>query len=490
MANNPQDHLFPLPRLPVSSKPLEGLGGLKAAMVLGMAGAGAAALFICAHWSIALVGGAVVLGLSAVENEPFLLFIVFLIPLSWVLSVGGHLHDVPTTVRNVAIVGFFLGRLWRGRLGGRRLLGSSLARASLLLLAAIVVSIIFVRGGWTPDSWSNLRAMGSYLGFFFLVSAWADSPLRVRKILSVVLYSTIITAVFAMLQEVIGGRTSFWLYLHPPDENFVEWQGRASSFMAHPNFLAGYLNLILPFALACYVLGRGKWKRLGGWTFGLAFLALLSAQSVGGLAAFVSIVVLAIFCFIPRGKKRLVLLAGLCTLVCTFYLLRSMLNPVHSAQTVGPDLLIRLLLWNTAWGYFIHAPVIGVGWGNFFDLYGSDLSSFSSLVPPGVFAVHNIYLQFLAETGIVGFLAFFYLILQSWRQAWSQWHSSVDPLDRALAFGVLGALISVLTHGFVDFFFQDSPQFGTLFWLLLALLVASGRLQSSCRGQGVSASVR
>jgi hypothetical protein len=44
-------------------------------------------------------------------------------------------------------------------------------------------------------------------------------------------------------------------------------------------------------------------------------------------------------------------------------------------------------------------------------------------------------------------------------------------LEKALAFGVLGAILTVLLHGFVDFFFQVSPQFSTLFWVLLALLV-------------------
>jgi O-antigen ligase len=469
MAENTQNCLFPSPRLPVSGKPLEDFGGYKTALALALLGAGAAALFILAHWSIALVGAVVVLVLSAVESEPFLLFIIFLIPLGLSLKTEGPLREVPSIVRSLVIVGFLLGRLWRGRVGARRMLSSSIARASLFFLGAIAVPIIF---GWTNYSAHYLWA-GSYIGFFFLVSAWADSPERVRKILRVLLYSTIITAVFAILQEVVVWYTSVWLYLYPRADYLEVWQWRATSFLRDPGSLADYLNLILPFALACYVLGQGKWKKLGGWTLGLGFVALLSTQSIGAPLAFVSILVLAIFCFARSGKKKLVLLAGLCALVCLFYLLRPILNPTHPEEAVGSDVVSRLLLWITAWGYFMHSPVFGVGLGNFVHLYGSDV--IGSFMPPEIVEVHNIYLQLLAETGLVGFVAFFYLVVQSWRQARGQWRCSLDFLDRALAFGVLGALLSVLVHGFVGGILEG--QIATLLWVLLALLVASGRLQ-------------
>jgi O-antigen ligase len=113
-----------------------------------------------------------------------------------------------------------------------------------------------------------------------------------------------------------------------------------------------------------------------------------------------------------------------------------------------------------------------VGWGNFANLYVFDLPS-----APGVLASHSLYLQLLSETGVVGFLSFLYFIVRSWFQAKLQFRSSRDFLDAALAFGVLGAILSVLVHGTVDFLFQVNAQFGTLFWVLLALLVASGQLQ-------------
>jgi len=43
-----------------------------------------------------------------------------------------------------------------------------------------------------------------------------------------------------------------------------------------------------------------------------------------------------------------------------------------------------------------------------------------------------------------------------------------DLLSRVVAFGVL-AIIGTLTHGMVDYMFETSPQFGTLFWIVLGL---------------------
>jgi len=470
MAQNTQNWLFPSPRLPVSGEPLEDFGGRKAALALGIVGAGAATLFVCAHWSIALVGAVAVLVLSAMESEPFLLLVIFLMPLGWVLPIDMPGHNVPVTLRCLVVVGFFAGRLLRRQARLRHLFRPAVSRASLLFLCAAAAPTILGKGELTYQSGRAVYILGTFVGFYFVVLAWADSLQRIRKVLWAVLFSTVVTAVFALCQQISGGYTSLWLYLNPPDDLFAPWDGRSTSFLNHPNLLAGYLNLVLPFALGCYVLGRGKWKKLGGWMLGLGSLALLSAQSIGGLVAFVSILVLAIFCFVRSRKKRLALLSAICALVCLFYLLKPILNPVHTEEIVGADVVTRLLLWSTAADEFMHSPVFGVGWGNFAAPHGWDIP-----FNPGVLAAHSIYLQLLAETGLVGFVAFFYLVVQSWRQARSQLRSSVDFLVLALAFGVLGALLSVLVQGFVDFVLDG--HIGTLFWMLLALLVASGRVQ-------------
>lgn len=469
---------FPEPRLAVPDKLLE---GRMASLAVTLVGAGAIALFISAPWSIALVAAAAVLVLSAMENEAFLLFVVFLMPLGWMLPGTTMLRSAHVVLHALVVVGFFSGKLLRRQLRMRSLLNPVASRASLLFFCAALASTMLAKGEPTRESTRALANLLTFVGFYFVVLGWLNSPLRIRKVLWALLLSTMVTALFALYQLLAGGFTSLWLHLYPPEIYFAEWGGRASSFLNAGNSLAGYLNLVLPFALACYVLARGKWKTAGGGTFGLGLLALLSTQSIGGLLALVAILVLAVFGFVRCPGKRLTLLAGLCVLICLTYLWSDVLNPVHSEQYVQSDAVTRFWLWGEAWNLFRSSPVLGVGWGDFPNLYDSTLPFFA-----GAGAAHNTYLQLLAETGLLGFAAFFYLVAGCWRQARVQWHSSSDALDRALAFGVLGALLSVLVHGSVDFLFQASPQFGTLFWTLLALLAATNSLQHADKMHAIS----
>ncbi len=56
----------------------------------------------------------------------------------------------------------------------------------------------------------------------------------------------------------------------------------------------------------------------------------------------------------------------------------------------------RLALWNHAWDLFVQNPILGVGWGNF------SKTVIGSVTVQTEMETHNIYLQLLSETGIVG----------------------------------------------------------------------------------------
>lgn len=437
-------------------------------------------LVALAHWSFVLICAVAVFMLSAIQSEALLLSIVFLIPIGWIaeirLPAGGDAGrlDVGTTVRLLVVGGSLAGRLFCDSRSVLASLKAPLAKLSLFFAGATCVSLILGGYGSSYSATKAVVRLLSYIGFYLVLVLWVNSKDLLRKIAFTIMVSAIFVAAFGIFQEVIGNYTSFWFFLNPPTDFFEEMDHRAPSFFANCNSLAGYLNLVLPFSMACWILGDRRWKRLGAWSTVLSVVSLLCTQSLGGVVSFGAVVILGIFCFVESRKKKLALLAAMAALAAGFYFAIGSLSPVHEGEALAYDQSIRLILWGIAWNLFTHSPLIGVGWGNFTELYGSYVEGIS-WIPEGRFAVHNLYLQLLAETGLIGFGAFFLLIFRAVQQALRRWRFATEPLDKALAFGVLGAILTVLLHGSVDFLFHVSPQFGTLFWVLLALLVVSGK---------------
>ena len=72
-----------------------------------------------------------------------------------------------------------------------------------------------------------------------------------------------------------------------------------------------------------------------------------------------------------------------------------------SSYKVGEDILSgRVELWKQAISLFVEHPILGIGWGGFANSVSESYRS----VHGQVYNAHNIYLQFLAETGIIGTL--------------------------------------------------------------------------------------
>ena len=71
-------------------------------------------------------------------------------------------------------------------------------------------------------------------------------------------------------------------------------------------------------------------------------------------------------------------------------------------QTAGSDnaSLLRILMWDRACSIFNQTPILGIGWYGF--RYKSGLSTLTGATA----GCHNIYLELLCETGLLGFCVF------------------------------------------------------------------------------------
>jgi O-antigen ligase len=443
----------------------------RAALLFGLAGAVLVVLASSFTWIFFLTGALAILWISATENESFLLAMIFMVPFQWRLESG---LPVASAVRAVVVVGFFLGRLLRFRMGARELVQRPMSLASLCYLAAGVASLIFGKPGWMEGAPEGIARLASYVGFYFVIIGWVDTEERLRRVLGVIMTSTIVVAAFAFVQQMAGGNTSFWTSLNPGVVDVASWQGRPPSFLDTPNNLAFYLNLILPLGLACWWMGNAGQKRLGALTFCSGSVALFLTQSRGGLVALGLTVLLAVFGLVKGRGKQLVLLAGLCLLTFLMYLAGSVLSPEHLGAIEDTSSLGRIILWATAWNIFADSPLFGAGLWNFHLLYREYFQV--SWLPPMILGTHNMFLQLLSETGLCGFVAFLGLVIIAIRNALRLQRSS-DQLGRLLGFAALWSFCSLLIHGLVESPLEN-PQIGTMLWILFALIAAKNRLDS------------
>jgi O-antigen ligase len=291
----------------------------------------------------------------------------------------------------------------------------------------------------------------------------------VNRIIQLLLWSTILVCLFGLYQAFIQDFTAFYFRLYPDMEPVFDagggWLGRITSLLFHYNSLAGYLNAVIPLALAITVLRKEPGiRRLAFVCLMLSCAALYFTGSRGGMVALGTVFVFAAIYLAPRKKTFAAFLTA--SLVATFLILAISAGGTAQARLQAMDdftLETRLALWGAASALFLEHPVGGAGFGT----YRFALQQYL----PGVrdqLDAHNLYLQTLAETGVTGFVVFGAMIWLFFYNAFKLIRSP-DPYFRILGFAVCGAVGATLVHGLVDYIFIASPQFGNLFWLILAL---------------------
>jgi len=250
---------------------------------------------------------------------------------------------------------------------------------------------------------------------------------------------------------------------------FPPWSGRITSFLSHYNALAGYLNLIIPFCIGFALRAQDKVLRtLSGWCLAFAGVALLLTQSRGGLLACVAILVLSAYFFAPSRKAGIqrMAIASACAVLAALLvgLLFQRLSQIDDYTTVS-----RLAVWAGAASVFAGAPLTGMGFGNLRAFMGGLVG-----LPEGwVGDAHNLYLELLAETGVLGFIAFAFLVITSLRMALAQRRLFQGDFDKVIGFAVFAAICGVLVHGTVDYIFHTTPQATALLFMVLGLLKAN-----------------
>lgn len=257
---------------------------------------------------------------------------------------------------------------------------------------------------------------------------------------------------------------------------------RAFGTFGQPNPFGGFMGLIAPVALAA---GAGyalrAWKH---WRFtqrlplqiiavslfyagagALLSIGVIVSWSRGAWLAFAASMAVAAFA-LPRRFWHSLLLVGVVGLLAgglwlSGRLPASIVSRVQSAfeetfstaDVRGVDitsenyaLVERLAHWQAAVNMATDHPWLGVGFGNYETAY-PQYRLVNWKFPLG--HAHNYYLNVLAETGIIGLIAYLLLwigiIVLTW---FTRRHP--DPLTRCCAIGLLGSWTYLAVHSLTD----------------------------------------
>jgi O-antigen ligase len=206
------------------------------------------------------------------------------------------------------------------------------------------------------------------------------------------------------------------------------------------------------------------------------FIALIGTQSVGGLTALLSTLLLGSIWFAARSaRRRYIILIALLSVISPLYLYNQgrLAYVVHSFTSphIQTSVTVRQQLWSIAFDLIRQHPWTGVGLGRFEPAYQQELhqrfAAGQPAFPEFVFRdPHNWILSFWLNAGLLGLVSFGGLNM------YALWSARSQPKSKTTQALTL-ALVSLLLFGLVDTMYWKN-DLAALHWLLLLCLQGLG----------------
>ena len=370
-------------------------------------------------WNVRLPFYLLVLVWSILRPRTALYLMAFAVPWGSLdyISLGGLRLDSADILVGFLALGWLLSWVLPERVGGARDRAPGgvpryLALATLALIGAMFLSMTVAIS--RADSLKEIAKWLEFLVLLVLGSHYLRTRQQVWTLVVFLIAATLTQACFGYLQAVFNlGPQSF----------VRDLTLRIYGTFDQPNPYAGYLNMTLAVTLAVTLLGRDWLTRVAnGLASAFIGGAMLLTQSRGGQIALLAALTFIVLAGVPRVRvwMRLVIV-GLCALVMgimsgivplyLFGQVERFLGLVNinlmEPNTQDFSTAERLAHWIAGLNMYRTHPILGVGIGNYPDAYpGYYISTFVNSLGHA----HNYYINIAAETGTIG-LAVYLLFL-------------------------------------------------------------------------------
>lgn len=296
---------------------------------------------------------------------------------------------------------------------------------------------------------------------YAIILTFATNETSLRFIVIALMVSGFITAGLVLLN----------IYLHQVDSSLMQVQLLGSALLIVPNDVL-MLSIIAPLVIGVAWTGSFWIKALALVYFLLTLVVGVLIQSRQGVILL--LVGLVIIVALMRSSWAL----PLCILAASLSVLVDGLFgwPLFHKIFMFP----RAYVWHAAWEMFLERPWIGQGPGMFKDLYFVFLDRAGYVLDEledrrTMPWAHSLYLEQLAERGILGLTVLLAMMGVAFRRITHAWRAATVDSTRGLAAGVLAALSVMALAGIAEA--TLSRLWVTV--LLLVLVAFSGVLYRS-----------
>lgn len=449
----------------------------------------------------ALIGAALLIILMLLEPSLALVMLVCVAPLKTLIETEAtfNLPADPGQLALVMVVG-----IWGLRkIADRETFVQSTHQQALALYIGLAIFL-----GATLLTLPNAYSLGQGISEWvkwaeiallaYLVADFAEK--RWQWILFGVLLAAVIQAIIGIYQFRGGsGAAHLWIL----DYRYF----RAFGTFGQPNPFGALMGLTLPLALGTtwgYLVSAwqhrqesARWKTdvslmgVYGVMAGIILAGLLVSWSRGAWIGFAAAVVMMIWLTPPKfwqGTLAMVVVGSLFVGLWSVGLLPASISDRITSFTedfsgfkdmrgavINDDnfaVVERLAHWQAAVRMAEERPLLGVGFGNYEAAYEKFM-----LVnwPLALGHAHNYYLNLLAETGIVGLIAYLVMGVVIIRLTFGAIQKANTPIERGMAVGLMGIWTHLSIHSLFDKLYVNNLflVIGVLLGLLAVLLSRS-----------------
>ncbi|MBN1573273.1 MAG: O-antigen ligase family protein [Deltaproteobacteria bacterium] len=399
------------------------------------------------------------------NTEMALYLIIFAMLFSPEFSVGGGLEEERSLViriEDVVIVIVFLSWILKTTIykGLGLIVKTPLNNSILIYIFATLFSTLWGSLVGEVSLLSGLlyvfKYMEYFLVFFLFVSSLEDKS-QIQRFIVVAFIVAIFTALYAMIQIPQGVRVS------------APFEGTSGE----PNTLGGYLILII--SVSAGLLMTLEDRKIKRYLIGV--IALLSVPFIFTLSRSSYIAVIPMFVTLFFFSKKKVILAALLLVFLVFspFVLPEKVKgrvtetfvpyPGYEGtetllgKGLDPSTSARITSFRYAISKWAEKPLLG--WG-----------------VTGVGIIDSMYFRVLAETGLLGITAFFYLIYRIIVFLYFTFKEAQDKFLKGLSFGMLLATLALLAHsiGAATFIIVRIME---PFWFFMATIFLLSKIEKS-----------